>query len=273
MRLLYFFILFLSIISSASAESQYIKLVDRADKAIADGDYKRAISLLGEALRAEPDNSGNVMLLSNIGMLHYYTGNDSLAIHTLSLAHDIAPQSVTILSNRAKVLKETGRYAAAIRDYDSIIEIDSMLFSPHLNKGVIYLTAGELDNAAIELRKAEALTDATKSLECSAALAWLATATDNQADALKYYTALIALEPSAEFYAARAMCYISQENYPDASTDISDALRLDPECAEIYVARACLNKKMFRNDDSLSDAQKAIELGVNPNRIRALLNL
>lgn len=258
---------------AADAESQYIKLVERADKAIADGDYKQAISLLGEALRSEPDNSGNVMLLSNIGMLHYYTGNDSLAIHTLSLAHDIAPQSVTILSNRAKVLKETGHYAAAIADYDAITQIDSTLFLPHLNKGVIYLSAGDIDRATDELRRVEAMTDATRSLECSAALAWLASATDNTTDALKYYSALIALEPSAEFYAARALCFVTQENYPDASTDIAEALRLDPDCAEIYVARACLNKKMYRNDDSLADAQKAIQLGANPARIRALLNL
>ncbi|MDE5607593.1 MAG: tetratricopeptide repeat protein [Muribaculaceae bacterium] len=273
MHKVYFFITFLCVCLGASAESQYIRLVDRADKAIADGDYKQAIALLGEALRTEPDNSGNVMLLSNIGMLHYYTGNDSLAIHTLSLAHDIAPQSVTILSNRAKVLKETGHYAAAIRDYDTIIAIDSTLYAPHLHKGVIYLSAGDTEAASTELRRVETMTDATKSLECSAALAWLASMTDNRDDALKYYSALINLEPSAEFYAARAMCYVNQENYPDASTDIAEAIRLDPDCAEIYVARACLNKKMYRNDDSLSDAQKAIELGADSRRVRSLLNL
>ncbi|MDE6801630.1 MAG: hypothetical protein K2J06_02585, partial [Muribaculaceae bacterium] len=92
MHKIYFFIAFLCISLASSAESKYIRLVDSADKAIAAGNYKEAITLLGEALRAEPDNSGNVMLLSNIGMLHYYTGSDSLAIHTLSLAHDIAPQ-------------------------------------------------------------------------------------------------------------------------------------------------------------------------------------
>ncbi|MDE6802309.1 MAG: tetratricopeptide repeat protein, partial [Muribaculaceae bacterium] len=178
-----------------------------------------------------------------------------------------------ILSNRAKVLKETGRYTAAIRDYDAILAIDSTLYAPHLYKGVIFLSAGDYDSATSELRKVESLTDATKSLECSAALAWLAAATDDQANALKYYSALISLEPSAEFYAARAICYVNMENYPDASTDIAEAIRLDPDCAEIYVARAFLNKKMFRNDDSLSDAQKAIDLGADSGRLRTLLSL
>lgn len=258
---------------TSGAESKYMSLVDDADKAIKAEDYTKAIALLTEALRLEPDNSGNVMLLSNLGMLHYYTGNDSLAIGALSLAHEMAPESITILTNRAKVLTDARHYREAMRDYDAIISLDSTLFKPYLEKGVIYLILGDTNNAETNLGILKEKTDVIKSLECSAALAWLASMKNDNAEAMKYYSALIELSPTADFYAARALCHITNEDYPDASIDISDGMKLDPECGELYLARASLNKHTYRNDDAMNDAQRAIELGIDPRRVRALLGL
>lgn len=270
--LLLFFVAIIGYVTSL-AESKYLELVDAADKAINNDDYPKAIQLLTEALRLEPDNSGNVMLLSNLGMLHYYTGNDSVAIEVLSLAHEMAPKSTTILSNRAKALTGSRHFRAALDDYDTIIAIDSTLYTPYLEKGVIYLMVGDMDKAEVALDKLQSMTDVTKSLECAAAMAWLASMKGDNDEALKFYSVLIDLQPMADFYAARALCYVTQENYPDASIDIAEGMKLDPECGDLYIARACLNKSTYRNDDAMQDAQRAIELGINPHRVRALLGL
>lgn len=259
--------------ATLSAETSYIKLVEKADKAIAAGDYAAAINYLTSALKQEPDNSGNVMLLSNIGMLQFYTGQDSLAIISLSIAHDMAPESVTILTNRAKVFTENGLYTAALNDLDKIIALDSTLYNPHLQKSAIFLARGELEVAAAELDIVQRMINVDQSLEASAALAWLATLRNDNEEALKRYSTLIKLAPSADFYASRALCYIAKEDYPEASEDIAEGLKLDECCAELYVARAALNKRMYRNDDSLRDAQKAIELGADRARLREMLNL
>lgn len=273
MHRLIFTILALFALLPLAAEKTYIKSVEKAEKAIADGDYLAAIAHLSDALRAEPDNSGNVMLISNLGMLQYYTGQDSLAIISLSIAHDMAPQSVTILTNRAKVLTENGLFKAALADYDSIIALDSTLYNPHLQKGAIYLATNDIPAAETELDLVRTMTDPDKSLEVSAALAWLASLKNDNDEALLRYSALIKMSPSPDFYAARAQCYIAKEDYPEASEDIAEGMKLDDKCPDLYIARAALNKRMYRLDDALADAQRAIELGADPARLRTLLNL
>ena len=267
------FLSFFAFMLPAWADTPYLKLVDDADKAVAKGDYQLAINLLNEALKTEPDNSGNVMVLSNLGMLNYYMGSDSLAIGYLTMAHQMAPESVTILSNRAKVYTETNRLGAALRDLEKITRLDSTLYRPYLNMGVIYLTAGDSACAHVALDRMSKLTDTSKSRECTAALAWLATVRGDNVDGLKQYSILIAQEPTADLYAARALCHVALDHFSEASEDIAAGIELDAECAELYVARACLNKRTYRNDDALNDAQKAINLGASRDRVKSLLNL
>lgn len=275
-KLIYCILLFLLMALTdnvASAKDNYLKLVEKADKAIRDDKYDEAIALLNEALHSEPDNSGNVMLISNLGMLYYYTGQDSLAIDCLSLAHDMAPESITILSNKTKILMETGQYDLAIPDLQLLSSMDSTLYQPVLNMAIIQLSRGEIDDAAVSLERVSKLTDTSKSQECSAALAWLAAIKGDNQEALKQYTALINIEPSATLYASRAISHIELEHYIEASEDIASGIKLDSDCSELYVARALLNRRTYRNDDAMKDAQKAIDMGANRERIRQLLNI
>ena len=62
------------------ADTPYLDLVEKADKACADGKWIEAASLLQNAIDSEPANPGNVLLLSNLGMVRYNLGLDSLAV-------------------------------------------------------------------------------------------------------------------------------------------------------------------------------------------------
>ena len=110
--------------SENETESLYFKKIDEADKACAEGLWHEAENALVEALRAEPANPSNVLLISNLGIIRFNMGQDSLAIATLNDAHSMAPASVTILSNRAKVLAANGYDEEAYLDYSRIIELD-----------------------------------------------------------------------------------------------------------------------------------------------------
>ncbi len=253
------------------ADNKYLQFMNDADKAVEKGDYQRAIDLYSEAVATEPDNSGNVMLLSNIGMLHYYQNNYSLALMYLSLAHDMAPESITILSNRAKVFSEAGYSGSALQDYDRIIQLDSTKYKPFLGKGIIYMQMGDTLKASNAFEKMALLTDTSKSRECTAALAWLAAVREDGREGIKQYTILINEEPTADLYAARAICYVSIDDFTSASEDIAEAIKLNELCPEIFVARAYLNKRTYRNDDALKDAQRAIELGADKQRVRRIV--
>ncbi len=248
-----------------------MKLVEDADKAIAKEDWISAEQSLLEALRTDPSNPGNVMLLSNLGMIQFYTGRDSMALASLTDAHRIAPASVTVLANRARVLTAIGLTDKAIDDYNLIQQLDSTAWQPYLYRGLISLAIGDTDNASADLTKLESLRP--DDIDTHIALAALASALEQPDKAIPHFQALIKLDPQADYYAGRAFCLLQKDQLQDAAEDIASGLELDDRCAELYVCRALLNKKRYRKDDALTDAQRAIDLGANPSRIKMLLGL
>lgn len=253
---------------TARAESHYLKYVEWGDQAIAKGKYADAIECFREAMRAEPSNPQNVMLLSNVGMLQHYQGQDSLALHTLSEARAIAPGSVVILMNRARILQSLNRLEDAMADYNKVIEMDSTYAEAYYDRSALYLT---------EKKMAEAEADATKylhlqptNLQGKLLMAVIYTNTARPADAIPLYTELIKAKPEAAYYSARAMCRLALDQLAEASDDIALGLELNPNDGELYFCRAVLNIKRFREEDAKVDAAKAQELGVNPIRVKAL---
>lgn len=246
----------------------YILLVEKADSAIAAENYLLAIEYFKEAMRLEPANSSNIMLLSNTGMLQYYTGQDSLALYTLDVAHQIAPSSVTVLQNRARVNAGTGNFSRALADYTSITELDSTLVDPWIQRGILQLRGGDVRGAEASLLKAAELEP--DSMETFVALSLLYSRTNRQSEALPFLNKLIKDDPSAEYYAERAMCRIAIDDLSGASSDIGEGIILDPDNPDLYIARALLNKRRFREKDSQTDVKEALRLGASQEYIKAL---
>ncbi len=117
--------IFISCAVYSYADTPYMELVDKADKACNDGKWSEAAKILQDAIKEEPDNPGNVLLLSNLGLVRYNLGLDSLAIDAFDQALDIAPSSVTIIANRAKVYAAMGLEQEAFNDYSRIMMLDS----------------------------------------------------------------------------------------------------------------------------------------------------
>ena len=249
-------------------DTEYLKLVEKADSAIGKADYSEAIGLLKQAMRLEPGNPTNVMLLSNTGMLHYYMGEDSLAIQTLDMAHDMAPSSVTVLLNRARVNNGIGRHSQALMDYTRITELDSTLAEPWIQKGILQLRGGDVRGAEAALAEAEKIDP--NSREIFVAKALLFSRTNRPKEALPYLNQLIKKDATAEYYAERAMCRLALDDLSGASDDIGNGLQLAPDYADLYIARALLNKRRFREKDSREDVKKALQLGANPEYMKAL---
>lgn len=264
-------IMVLTGLSAAGAEEKYLDWVDAADKAIAEEKWDDAEALLIRALKSEPANPSNILLLSNLGMIRFYAGHDSLALATLDDAHRIAPQSVTVLANRARVLTAIGKTAQAIDDYDLIEQIDSTYADTYLYRGLINLYNGRFDEATVDLEKRDSL--APDNEETWVAMASLYSITDLPDKALPYYRRLIDKDPQPEYYAGRAMCYLQKEMLADAAEDIALGIELDLNYSELYVCRALLNKKRYRMDDAVTDAQRAIGLGADRTRVKTLLGI
>lgn len=251
--------------------TQYMQLVEWADEAVAKSDWERAISCLQEAMRTEPSNPQNVMLLSNMGMIQYYAGEDSLALHTLSEARAIAPASLVILNNRARVLTGMGRYEDALRDYDLSVEMDSTYANAYADRASLLTLLNRLEEAERDASKYRELRPSDP--HGALLLAVIYSNTGRPEDAIMLYTELIKAKPEAVYYSARAMCRMLAGDLAGASDDIAVGLDLDHDDGELYFCRAYLNHLRFRDTDRDTDAARAAALGIDPLRIKALPSL
>ena len=249
---------------------EYLELVGDADKAIAESRWDDAIELLDRAMRENPSNDMNVLLLSNTGMLNYYAGRDSAALARLDMAHRMAPASVTVLCNRARVHTSMGDLERALRDYDTATALDSTAIEPYYYRGMILLAVNDT-LAARDMQTLGRL--APDNLMTHRALALYDSECGRWQEALPHYNVLIDNEPTAVNYADRAVCRLKTGDYTGASNDISLGIEADPECADLYVARALYEQLCYRHDTAMDNVRRAIDLGASQARIKALLGL
>ncbi len=248
---------------------RYFDLMGEADKAIAGDDWNLAEQKLLEALRLMPANPVNILLLSNLGMIRFHAGKTDEAIATLTDAHTMAPASVTILQNRARIYAEIGRDKDAINDYASIIALDSTLVEPLFYHAMLSINAGDLLSADTDVTR-------LKTISSNDRLTYLADATlalhtGLYAQAISPLSHLIDTDPTAGYYASRSLCRLMLGQLQEASDDIARGLEIDPVDSELYIYRALLNKMRYRPEDAKSDARRAIELGADATRVNTLI--
>lgn len=248
--------------------SEYIDIVGRADTAIAEQRWDDAETLLVSAMRMEPSNPTNVLLMSNLGMVRLYAGRDSLALDILNHAHAIAPGSVTILSNRAKVLRAIGRDKEAYADYELILQLDSAAIEPRFMHGMMAMYGGDVETAESDFKMLERL--APDDDYTAIGLASLYSATGRPFEAIIQYTKLLNRSKEIEYYSGRAAMYLLTDQLGEAASDIAEGLAINPNDAELYLYRAYLNKLRYSNADAQADLKRAIELGVDPQRAEML---
>ena len=251
-------------------ESLYLRKVGEADKACADGKWIEAEKALMEAMHSEPDNPTNILLLSNLGIIRYNMGEDSMAIATLNEAHRIAPSSVTILSNRAKVLAANGREDAAYRDYDLILNLDSLELSARLPHCLFALRRHDFRTAKTDFEFMQR--NFPDKIETEIAGASFLSGTGEFESAIPYYTRILKERKDYEYYGGRAYCYLITGAIQEASDDINTAISLEPQDGELYLYRAALNKMRYRPADAEADARRAVELGVGKERATQFLS-
>ena len=99
----------------------YYQWVERADSCIKAKDWAGAESALVSALRTEPANGQNSLLMSNLGTVQRYAGNYEAALRSYTNGLLMTPHSVTLLRNRAALFSEIDSIDRAYQDYSQIL--------------------------------------------------------------------------------------------------------------------------------------------------------
>lgn len=256
--------------SAQGVNQAYIDMAARADSAINARDWAKAESLLIATMDLKPGDPSNVLLMSNLGIVRQQLGNYQGAIDALSAANVLAPASVTVLSNRARLYISLGEKDKAIKDYERVIQLDSTLVEPYFYRGMIAFSRGDIVQTDKDFARIKRMApDHDYNL---IAQATVATATGRNADAVDYYKRLIDREPASEYYSGLIENYIAMGEYNQAGETIGEAMHLYPLDPDFYIARAVLNKRRYMIDEAKADARKAVELGADPDNVNAILN-
>lgn len=256
-------------IYAQTGSQRYLELADSADNYIKRERWGDAERILLTALRLEPGNFHNSLLLSNLGVVRTNLGRYEQALEDFGLGLSIAPKSTVLRNNRSRTLLYAGRYDEALADLDSTLELDSVQEWPLQMRGMLRLTKGDTEGA-----KHDFTLLAAKFHKNSAAMAGLghvAEAEGRDGDAIRYYDEAIAMNPDPETWFARIMLKIKMDKYSDAAEDIRGALDKYPELPDFYVARGYLHRLNFRNREAMTDKKIALDKGAEPQFVELYL--
>lgn len=260
--------------AAAQESSEYMNLAGKADSLMKKEKWIEAADTYRQAMRSEPANGLNPLLMCNLGMCLSEAGMTDGAIETLTDARRMMPNSVIAALNRAHVFRKIGMYDLAYADLGDALNIDSTLVEPRLIHGMIALQTDSLDVARRDFDILSHLPGDDAHIAAATGNALLFMALGEYLQAIPPLSTLVEKYPAdVDWLGRRALCRLLTADPAGASEDISTAMRLVPEDAELYLYRAMLGKLRFRNEEAKYDARHAITLGLDPDHVEAMLDL
>ena len=248
------------VIADFDAETPYFQYVDSAQNYIYNHDWATAEQWLLKAFKADPENPGNSMVLSNIATLQRYQGKLEDAVKNYSLALDMTPHAVTLLLNRAALYVQMDSVQRAIDDYERVCELDLYDTESRYSLGVLAMERG--DNKLAEDYFNEIKRINPNSGLYNEGMGLLYKQSGNHARAVELFTQIIKVQPNAQLLGHRADCYLAMKKLNNAASDIRAALEMTPDDPYLYLLRAKLNKLRFQFDDMNRDIDTAVSLGL-----------
>lgn len=263
-------ILFITFVFSAKGQSYYT-YVDSADAQIQRKDWLKAEQSILGALREEPANYNNSLLLSNLATLQRRQGRNKEAINNYSIALNMTPNAVTLLNNRGTLYFEVDSLKQAEQDFAKVIELDEHNIDARYYYALIAIEQGDLSLAKSTIDQITKIN--SKAEEGKIAIARWNQASGNYLEAISGYTDLIKNRVELDWLFHRGECYLRTKNLINAMADINDALKIDPSMGFLYLLKAQINKLQYQNDDMINNMELAVKYGVDRKYAQSILEL
>ena len=253
----------------ASAQG-YDEWVERSFMYIESDSLSKAEESLKNAMRLEPANPRNFLLLSNLGTLQRRLGKNDDALISYSSALMMAPKSVPALENRAALYSEMERWDEALQDYTSIIYVDDDNQEALYRRGLIRLEKNDTIGARTDF---ETILKADEtSAKARLGIASLMIMEKHYNMAADLYSQLIKVNAkNGDLYLKRAQAYYLAGKQARALADIDEALRYDAEDAYAYVLKGRIRLAQFDKTEALINFKRAQELGFEDNLLQDLM--
>ena len=185
-------------------------------------DYRSPLVLWQTTAEHRP---GNSRAHQSLGQYLLKAGDVRGAMEELNKAIDLSPCDPRMYVDRSVVNCRSRRYALAISDCTSALQLDANLVQAYINRG----------DARIQMGQAELAVD-----DLSAA---------------------IRLKPrSADAYSLRAAANRNLGRLPEALADANAAIDLDPRLAKAYVNRGNILHQLGQSEQALADYSRALAI-------------
>lgn len=248
-------------LSLTAQSNTYFGWIDKSAKFIENNQLDSAMYVLQSAMKLDPANESNTVLLLNLGIIQRQLRlpDDAYISLTASLANN--PDPVLVLHNRASLLVEQGRYDEAMEDYNAIIKQEPANVEAYYRRGLLFLEKNDPKSAQLDFTTCSAIDPNSLFTKLSKAL--LYKLDDNWVEAEKVYTDIIATETktNSTFYLNRAECYVNTDRFSKAAADLHAIENEERNNPYFYILRGRVRLDQFDKFAAKADFEKAKQLG------------
>lgn len=236
----------------------YVERMDSADYYIRANAWQDAERCLKDALKIDPANFNNALVLSNLGMVHGYMGHTTQSIDDFTLGLGFSPSNTTLLSNRARAYLSLGDLQKALADLNTILAKDSQHVWARQMRGYISYAQGKEQEALADLEQID-----NPEPDVVRVLALCNQNLGRMQKALELYDKLVTDSPTDESYADRALYFLHVDKIPEAAEDVRSGLKINERSGNLFLIRAYINKVLHQNQNSEIDKKMAREYGAD----------
>jgi len=219
---------------------------------------------LYQAMKIDPSNANNSVLLLNLGIIQRHLGKYNDAKFSFSASLPNTPDSVLVLHNRASLLCDIGELDNAMKDYSAIIRIDPSNIEAYYRRGILYLDNNDRTSAEKDFGEVELIDSQNMFSKLSKAL--LYKLDDNWSEAEKIYTELIdsTKEFNDTYYLNRTECYVNMNQSFKASADLRVIEQHQKDNPYFYILRGRIRLDQYDKIAAKADFEYAKKLGYDP---------
>lgn len=265
-------ILLLGFSVTTSAQKNYEAYINDAFSFFEKKNFAAAEQAYKAAMRLEPDNPGNILLMMNLGTIQRHLGKYEEALISYNVVLQHKPDLNYALVNRALLYCDMDRYDDALEDYTTILLNDPNNKEAIYNQALIYISQRKLDKAEDDFN--QLLTIDANDTRAKAGLAMIMKRRGQWKEAEQAYTDLIAEDKrNGELYGNRAECYINMKRLNSLSEDLNKAQEYGYDNFSLHILRGQLRLAQYDKQAAKTEFEKAMEMGADPKVVEEFLLL
>ena len=255
---------------SISSSQNYDELITRSFDYLDADSLPEAEEALREALRIEPGNPGNGMLLLNLGTIQRRQGKLKEAEESYTIGLAFLPNNLSLLNSRAQLFAEMEKYPEAINDYTEVIYHEPENENAYYERALCKLMNQDTLGARLDLEQIDRFNP--NSAKSRLGMAYVYKAQQMWREASELYDALIERNPrNASLLRERAEVFYFSNRMGAALDDVNKSIDYDPRDPYSYLLRAQIRYAKGDREFARRDLNQALELGLNKEEVRDLI--